>query len=139
MMRLKSDLLPVLHAAATGALGAKALDWSDGAALTVVMASEGYPASVRKGTIIRGLEAAEKAAGVRIFHAGTKRDAQLIVANGGRVLNVTASGSSVSEAQRLAYGAVALIDWPEGFCRSDIGWRAVERESAGEKPDEEQP
>jgi len=83
---------------------------------------------VQKGSVIGNLAAASAMDGVQIFHAGTKRDGDRILANGGRVLNITAQADSVSEAQKLAYAAVDAVDWPQGFCRRDIGWRAVERE-----------
>ena len=124
MMRLKGDLLPLLKAAAEGGLADLSADWSDEAALTVVMAAENYPGAPRKGTPIAGLDAAE-ATGAKVFHAGTAvRDGRL-VANGGRVLNVTATGPDVTTAQARAYAAVDAIDWPGGFCRRDIGWRAL--------------
>jgi phosphoribosylamine--glycine ligase len=131
MLRLKSDLLPALLAAADGVLGTFDLRWHDDAALTVVMAANGYPGTPEKGTEIRGLEEAARVEGVEIFHAGTARDGARLLANGGRVLDVTARGRTVAEAQRRAYEAVARIDWPGGFCRRDIGWRAIERERAG--------
>jgi phosphoribosylamine--glycine ligase len=127
MMRLKSDLLTALIAACDKQLAHVDLRWSDDAALTVVMATKGYPGDYGKGSEIRGLEAAARLDGVQIFHAGTARKDGKIVANGGRVLNVTATGQTVSEAQKRAYAAVDLIDWPEGFCRRDIGWRAINR------------
>ncbi len=128
MMRLKEDLLVLLNAAVDGQLAHTSARWRDETALTVVMAAKGYPASPEKGSVIRGVEAAAKGENVEIFHAGTAmRDGELI-ANGGRVLNVTAMGTSAGEAQKRAYEAVERIDWPEGFCRRDIGWRAVERE-----------
>ncbi len=129
MMRLKDDLLVLLEAAADGQLAHMSARWRDDAALTVVMAAKGYPATPQKGSVIRGLDTAARD-GVEIFHAGTaERDGE-IVANGGRVLNVTAAAATVGAAQRLAYETVDRIDWPEGFCRRDIGWRAVEREKA---------
>ena len=127
MMRLKDDLLVLLEAAADGQLGHVSARWRDEAALTVVMAAKGYPGRPRAGTPIRGIEAAE-ATGAKVFHAGTKRADGELVAAGGRVLNVTATGRTVGEAQAGAYAAVDRIDWPGGFCRRDIGWRAVERE-----------
>lgn len=128
MMRLKEDLLVLLNAAVDGQLAHTSARWRDETALTVVMAAKGYPASPEKGSVIRGVEAAAKGENVEIFHAGTAmRDGELI-ANGGRILNVTAMGASAGEAQKRAYEAVDRIDWPEGFCRRDIGWRAVERE-----------
>ena len=128
MMRLKSDLLAALLAAADGVLGTFDLRWSDDVALTVAMASKGYPGAYEKGTEIRGLEAAEALEDVEIFHAGTERRDGRLLATGGRVLNVTARGRSVAEAQARAYAAIDLIDWPGGFCRRDIGWRAIARE-----------
>ncbi|NBJ11206.1 phosphoribosylamine--glycine ligase [Microvirga arsenatis] len=128
--RLRSDLVAALLAACDGALDGVSLQWSDAAALTVVMAAKGYPGAVEKGSEIRGLAQAEALNDVIVFHAGTKQDGDRILAHGGRVLNVTALGSTITEAQRRAYDAVDRIDWPEGFCRRDIGWRAVERERA---------
>ena len=129
MMRLDSDLLGALVAAADGKLGGVSLDWKNETALTVVMASKGYPGSYPKNTEIRGIDKASALEGVQVFHAGTKRDGDRLLAIGGRVLNVTAIGASVAEAQARAYEAVRLIDWPDGFCRKDIGWRAIERET----------
>jgi len=126
--RLDSDLVEAFLAACEGRLDAVSLQWSDRAALTVVMAANGYPGTVEKGSEIRGLDKADELDGVIVFHAGTKQDGDRIVANGGRVLNVTALGRTITEAQAKAYEAVSRIDWPEGFCRRDIGWRAVERE-----------
>ncbi len=131
MMRLTSDLLAAMLATADGALGRTSIAWRDDAALTVVLAAKGYPGTPEKGTEIRGLDVARGAAGVQIFHAGTRRDGERLLADGGRVLNVTALGATVGEAQERAYHAIAKIDWPGGFCRSDIGWRAVLRERAG--------
>ena len=128
MMRLKSDLVPALMAAVDGQLAHLDLRWREAAALTVVMAATGYPGAYHKGSAITGLKAAGADDDVVIFHAGTKRDDGRIVANGGRVLNVTALGATVGEARRRAYAAVDAIDWPDGFCRRDIGWRAIERE-----------
>ena len=129
LRRLKSDLLPALVAAREGTLDRVTLDWRPEAALGVVMAAEGYPETPRKGSRIAGLAAAAAAApSVEIFHAGTVKKDDKIVADGGRVLVVTALGSSVGEAQARAYLAVDKIEWPEGFCRRDIGWRAVARE-----------
>lgn len=130
MLRLQSDLLPVLQATATGGLDKIELTWSSDAALTVVMAAAGYPGTPTKGTEIKHLEAADAIEGVKVFHAGTVRDGSRVLANGGRVLNVTALGHNVTAAQARAYAAVDVIDWPEGFCRRDIGWRAVARENA---------
>ncbi|MFN3867529.1 MAG: phosphoribosylamine--glycine ligase [Hyphomicrobiaceae bacterium] len=130
MMRLESDLLPVLLAVARGDLSDVVVKFADDAALTVVLAAEGYPGTPRKGTEIRGIEAAEQMAGVEVFHAGTSRDGERLLAAGGRVLNVTAHAATVAQAQALAYQAVDAIQWPEGFCRRDIGWRAVARVTA---------
>ncbi len=130
MMRLKSDLLPALLATVDGLLDKFDLRWREETALTVVMAAKGYPGAYRKGSVIGGLEAAGAEPDVEIFHAGTAREGDKIIAAGGRVLNVTALGGSVAEAQARAYRAVDKIDWPEGFCRRDIGWRAVAREKA---------
>jgi phosphoribosylamine--glycine ligase len=128
MMRLRSDIVPALLAAADGGLAKFDLRWRPETALTVVMAAQGYPDSPLKGTEIRGLDAAGKCEGVTVFHAGTKPDGARVLANGGRVLNVTAIGKTVAEAQSRAYGAVDRIDWPQGFCRRDIGWRAIAAE-----------
>jgi phosphoribosylamine--glycine ligase len=128
MLRLMSDLVPALMAACDGMLKNFALRWHDEAALTVVMAAKGYPGCYAKGTEIAGLAEAAQVEGVEIFHAGTARDGGRILANGGRVLNVSAVGATVAEAQARAYAAVDKIVWPEGFCRRDIGVRAVERE-----------
>jgi phosphoribosylamine--glycine ligase len=128
MMRLKSDLLPALIATADGVLDTFDLRWHEDAALTVVMAAKGYPGDYAKDTEIRGLEGARAVPGVEIFHAGTRRDGNRLLAAGGRVLGVTARGKTVAEAQARAYEAVRAVDWPEGFYRTDIGWRAVARE-----------
>jgi phosphoribosylamine--glycine ligase len=123
MMRLKSDIVPALMACADGGLKHFDLRWATDAALTVILATKGYPDGYPKGSEIRGLEAAAKIEGVEIFHAGTKAEGDRILANGGRVLNVTAMAPTVREARERAYKAVDLIDWPEGFCRRDIAWR----------------
>ncbi len=125
MMRLMSDLLPALIAAADGVLDRFDLRWFDDAALSVVMAAKGYPGAYDKDTEIKGLEAAAKVPGVTIFHAGTRQADGRVLAAGGRVLSVTARAATVAEAQARAYEAVDLIDWPDGFSRRDIGWRAV--------------
>ena len=127
MMRLESDLVEIMHACAEGRLGQiEAPRMADEFALTVVMAAEGYPDTPKKGGAIH-LGNAE-ADGAKVFHAGTKMDGGQLVANGGRVLNVTAKGASATEAQRNAYAAVDAIDFAEGFCRRDIGQREVRRE-----------
>jgi phosphoribosylamine--glycine ligase len=128
MLRLKSDLLSALLATADGVLNAFDVRWHDDAAIVVVMAANGYPDNYAKGSEIRGLDAAREVEGVEVFHAGTARDGGRLVAAGGRVLNVAASGRTIAEARERAYAAVARIDWPGGFYRSDIGWRALQRE-----------
>jgi phosphoribosylamine--glycine ligase len=128
MLRLKSDLVPALLAARDGMLKSFDLRWDEQAALTVVMAANGYPGDYSRGSVIEGLNAAAAVEGVEIFHAGTKADGERILANGGRVLDVTAVGTTVRMARARAYEAISRIHWPEGFCRHDIGWRAVERE-----------
>jgi phosphoribosylamine---glycine ligase len=128
MPRLMSDLVPALLASRDGVLKSLDLRWHPQAALTVVMAAKGYPGAYAKGSVIEGLPEAAAVEGVEIFHAGTKQDGGHIVANGGRVLNVSALGQTVGEAQARAYAAIARIHWPEGFCRHDIGWRAIARE-----------
>lgn len=125
-VRLMSDLLPALIASADGQLRNFHLRWQDKAALTVVMAAKGYPEAYEKGSEIRGLERAAALPDVTVFHAGTRQgEGGRILAHGGRVLNITATGRTIAEAQARAYAAVDLIDWPGGFCRRDIGWRAV--------------
>jgi phosphoribosylamine--glycine ligase len=131
MLRMMSDIVPALIASADGQLKNFSLRWYDEAALTVIMATKGYPGDYGKGSVIEGLDEAAKVEGVEIFHAGTAMKDGRIVANGGRVLNVCALGKTVSEAQRRAYEAVDRIKWPEGFCRRDIGWQAVKREQGG--------
>lgn len=131
MLRLMSDLLPALIASADGMLKNFDLRWFNDAALTVVMAARGYPGAYQKGSVIEGLDEAAAVEDVEIFHAGTAEQDGRIVATGGRVLNVSARGATVAEAQKRAYAAVDRIRWPEGFCRRDIGWRAVEREREG--------
>ena len=133
MMRLKDDLLVLLNAAADGQLAHLSARWRDEAALTVVMAAQGYPGAPEKGSA-SAASMRPDSDGVEIFHAGTAINGGALVANGGRVLNVTAIGSTVGEAQRRAYAAVDRIDWPDGFCRRDIGWQAVAREKAGASP-----
>ena len=129
MLRLMSDLIPALLASRDGQLKAFDLRWYTEPALTVVMAAKGYPGAYERGSVIEGLDDAAKVEGVEIFHAGTKAEGGKILANGGRVLNVSAIGKSVRQAQARAYEAIARIRWPEGFYRHDIGWRAVERET----------
>ena len=128
MLRLMSDLVPALLASRDGMLKNFDLRWYNEPALTVVMAAKGYPGNYARGTVIEGLDDAAAVAGVEIFHAGTKAEGGKILANGGRVLDVSATGKTVRDAQARAYEAISRIRWPEGFCRRDIGWRAVERE-----------
>jgi phosphoribosylamine--glycine ligase len=127
MPRLKTDLAAAMLAACDGVLDKFDLRWWDDAALTIVMAAKGYPGSFERGTEIRGVEDAEALPDVTVFQAGTREENGRLVANGGRVLNVTATGRTVAEAQRRAYEAVEKINWPEGFCRGDIGWQAIAR------------
>ena len=127
MSLLKSDLVPALEAAAIGSVKDMTLDWHDDVAMTVVMAANGYPGSYDKGTVINGLDAVSD--DTVVFHAGTARaEDGTMTAIGGRVLNVTARGKTVAQAQASAYAGVDAIDWPQGFCRRDIGYREIERE-----------
>jgi phosphoribosylamine--glycine ligase len=126
MMRLDEDLLPLLHAAATGALEVRPVRWHPRTALTVVMAADNYPDTPKIGGSIAGIDTAE-ATGARVFHAGTRTEASGLISAGGRVLAVTALGDTVADAQHAAYRAVDLIDFPTGFCRRDIGWREIAR------------
>jgi phosphoribosylamine--glycine ligase len=132
MMRLDSDLAGIMFACARGELAGTEIALRDQTALTVVMAARGYPGTPEKGGAI-ALNGAE-ADGAKVFHAGTALTDGSLVANGGRVLNVTATGASVTEAQARAYAAVDAITFPSGFCRRDIGWREVAREAEGEPP-----
>ncbi|HEY7846358.1 MAG TPA: phosphoribosylamine--glycine ligase [Bradyrhizobium sp.] len=131
MLRMMSDIVPAFLAACDGELKHFDLRWYPEPALTVVMAAKGYPGDYRKGTRIDGLDDAAKIEGVEIFHAGTVVKDGAILANGGRVLNICAMGKTVSEAQARAYRAVDAIRWPDGFCRRDIAWQAVEVEKGG--------
>ena len=127
MRRLQSDIVPALEASAIGSVKDMTLDWHDDAALTVVMAANGYPGSYDKGTVINGLDKVRD--DTVVFHAGTARaEDGAITATGGRVLNVTARGKTVAQAQASAYAGVDAIDWPQGFCRRDIGYREIARE-----------
>ena len=128
MLRMMSDIVPAFLAACDGQLRNFDLRWYPETALTVVMAAKGYPGDTKRGSRIEGLEDAATIEGIEIFHAGTIAKDGHVLANGGRVLNVCALGSMVAEAQRRAYQAVDRIQWPEGFCRRDIGWQAVEQE-----------
>jgi phosphoribosylamine--glycine ligase len=131
MMRLKEDLLVLLNAAVDGQLAHVSARWDDAVALTVVMAAKGYPGTPEKGSVIKGVDQTA-GEGVEIFHAGTAINAGALVANGGRVLNVTAAGPTAGAAQARVYDAIDRIDWPQGFYRHDIGWRAIEREDKTE-------
>jgi phosphoribosylamine--glycine ligase len=130
LTRLTSDLLDLLLGCARGRLPAEAPSFLDDVALTVVLAARGYPGAVVKGSEIRGVDGAAKLPGVTIHYAGVRREGKRLLADGGRVLAVTAAGGNVAQAQARAYAAVDAIDWPEGFCRRDIGWRAIARERA---------
>jgi phosphoribosylamine--glycine ligase len=125
MMRLGAQAFDLMQAAAEGRLSEMRVNWAEDHALTVVMAAEGYPGAYEKGSVIGGLEALPEDSARMVFHAGTKRESGRFLAAGGRVLNVTARGASLKEAQDRAYAMVDGIDWPEGFCRRDIGWRGV--------------
>lgn len=129
MARWKSDVLEALEAAANGRLDEIELAWKDDAALVVVMAAEGYPGAYEKGTEIKKLDTAGWVPGAVVIHSGTTHTGGRTYATGGRVLGVTAVGATVADAQKRAYKTVDIIDWPEGFCRRDIGWRAIEREN----------
>lgn len=135
MMRMKSDIVPALIASAKGGVDKIDMQWHDKPALCVVMAANGYPNSYKKNTEISNLDHAGQAEDTTIFHAGTKRENGKIYAVGGRVLNITAMGNNVSEAKDNAYCALDKIHWPEGFCRRDIGWRAVAREKENNQAD----
>ena len=131
LLRMKSDLLAVLYATAKGMLDGITINWHDHAALCVIMAANGYPGNYQKGTVIRGFDRARTIADSVVFHAGTTRnEAGDVTASGGRVLAVTSVGKDIAAAQSRAYQAVDQIDWPEGFCRRDIGWRAIARMKA---------
>ena len=130
MLRMMSDIIPAMLAVCDGELKHFDLRWYPEPALTVVMAANGYPGDYAKGTRVDGLDEAAQIEGVEIFQAGTVAKDGVILANGGRVLNVCASGKTVVEARQRAYAAVDRIKWPDGFCRRDIGWQAVEQEQA---------
>ncbi|KUJ85646.1 phosphoribosylamine--glycine ligase [Ruegeria marisrubri] len=125
MMRLGAQALDLMHAAAEGRLGEARVNWADDHAMTVVMAAKGYPGAYEKGSEIKGLDKLPEDSRNMVFHAGTKEEGGAILAVGGRVLNVTARGDSLQEARDRAYEMVEAIDWPEGFYRRDIGWRAL--------------
>lgn len=125
MMRLGAQALDLMHAAAEGRLGETQVNWADDHAMTVVMAAKGYPGSYEKGSVIGGLEGLPEDSNHMVFHAGTSERDGAVIATGGRVLNVTARGATLREARDKAYSMVETIDWPDGFYRSDIGWRAL--------------
>jgi len=127
MMRMTCDIVPLLLSVANESLASQSVSWTDSVALTVVMAAHGYPGTYSKGSEIKNLDLVASDKNVEVFHAGTKKEAGKTVAVGGRVLNITALGSTVAGAKDRAYNAVSKVDWPEGFCRSDIGWRAINR------------
>jgi phosphoribosylamine---glycine ligase len=125
MMRLGAQAFDLIQAAAEGRLDEMRVNWAEDHAITVVMAAEGYPGSYDKGSVINGLDNMPEDSANMVFHAGTALKDGAVIATGGRVLNVTARGASLAEAQARAYKMVDGIDWPEGFCRRDIGWRAL--------------
>jgi phosphoribosylamine--glycine ligase len=133
LARLTSDLLPFLEASANGRLGAAAPAFRPDRALAVVMAARGYPGAPLRGTRIGGIEEAERLTGVSVLHGGTRKEDDEILSDGGRVLTITSLGRTLTEARDLAYAAVDRIDWPEGFCRRDIGWRDIAREHGASK------
>ena len=125
MLRLGAQALDLMHAAAEERLAEAQVNWADDHAMTVVMAANGYPGSYEKGSVINGLEALPEDSSNMVFHAGTTAKDGQITATGGRVLNITARGASLQEARDRAYTMIDGIDWPEGFFRRDIGWRAL--------------
>ena len=128
MARLASDVLDAFYAVACGKLDKVKLSWLNQSALVVVIASKGYPGSYEIGSEIKNISIAEEFDDVTVFHAGTKLLGNKVLSNGGRVLGVTALGNTIKDAQNKAYEAVNIIDWSQGFCRHDIGWRAVAKE-----------
>ena len=125
--RMKSDLVPYLMACIDGTLDGVNVEWEDGACVAVVMASGGYPGAYERGKVITGIEAAERAGGVQVFHAGTKADDGALVTNGGRVLSVAANGDSIESAIEKAYEAVTKIAFEGAHYRNDIGQKALRR------------
>ncbi len=125
MMRLGAQALDLMLACAEGRLAGVQVNWAEDHALSVVMAAEGYPGDYARGSVIGGLEGLPEDSAHMVFHAGTREADGKVVASGGRVLNVTARGASLREARDRAYALVERIDWAQGFCRSDIGWRAL--------------
>jgi phosphoribosylamine--glycine ligase len=127
MMRLGAQALDLIQACAEGRLSEAQVTWAEDHAMTVVLAAQGYPGSYEKGTVIRGLDTLPEDSSHQMFHAGTARsDEGLVTAAGGRVLNATARGATLAEARDRAYVLVNAVDWPQGFCRMDIGWRALD-------------
>jgi phosphoribosylamine--glycine ligase len=124
-MRLGAQALDLMLACAEGRLAEAQVNWAEDHALTVVMAAKGYPGPYEKGSLINGLDRMPEDSRHMVFHAGTALKDGLVTANGGRVLNFTARGASLEEAHHRAYAMIDLLDWPQGFCRSDIGWRAL--------------
>jgi phosphoribosylamine--glycine ligase len=123
---MDSDIVPILVAACEGKLAEKTIAWSKDPAMVVVMAAAGYPGSYKKGGVIGGLAEAGSVPGVAVLHAGTARNEEgKVIATGGRVLGVTSTGTNLAEARERVYRAVGKIDWADGFCRKDIGWRAL--------------
>ena len=127
MMRLGAQALDLMLACAEGRLAEARANWADDHALTVVIATKGYPGAYEKGSVINGLDRMPEDSRHMVFHAGTTLRDGLVTASGGRVLNVTARGATLEEAHHRAYAMIDLLDWPQGFCRSDIGWRALAR------------
>ncbi len=125
MMRLGAQVLDLMQAAAEARLAGARVNWADDHALTVVLAAKGYPGPYGKGSVIKRLDGVSEDSSNMIFHAGTTRVNGRVTATGGRVLNVTARGATLAEAAERAYALVERIDWPDGFCRRDIGWRAL--------------
>lgn len=125
MMRMGAQALDAMLACARGTLDEMRVNWADDHAMTIVMAADGYPGAYEKGSVIKGLDKLPADGSNMVFHAGTSAKDGQILAAGGRVLNVTARGASLKDARDRAYAMIGQIDWPEGFCRSDIGWRAL--------------
>jgi phosphoribosylamine--glycine ligase len=125
MMRLGAQAMDLMHAAAEGRLDETRVNWADDHAMTIVMAANGYPGAYEKGSVLKGLDNLPEDSSNMVFHAGTKAVEGQIQAVGGRVLNVTARGATLQEARDQAYVMVDGVDWPEGFYRRDIGWRAL--------------
>jgi phosphoribosylamine--glycine ligase len=125
MIRLGPQVLDLIIACVSTKLDQAKVNWADDHSVTIVLATKGYPGNYRNGSKIRFVEELKSDSLNQIFHAGTKRDNSSLIANGGRVLNITARGGSLLEARDRAYKTVEKIDWPEGFYRSDIGWRAL--------------